>query len=220
VLFAELLEVLDPDPHDAALNMAIDEALLRLAEQPTLRVYRWREPAVSFGYFGRIAEVERIAAGRRMVRRWTGGGIVEHGDDLTYTLLIPREHDFFRHSAPESYRLIHEVIAQSIASAGTAADLAPETSAEHSSACFARPVQYDLVSEGVKIAGAAQRRTRWGLMHQGSIQLRQAINGLGGKLADIFGSKVCRCGLAPAVQEAGRTLAQEKYGTSSWLRRF
>ena len=54
MLFEEIIEIIDPEPHDAALNMAIDEALLQTASLPLLRVYRWSRPAVSVGYFGRF----------------------------------------------------------------------------------------------------------------------------------------------------------------------
>ena len=67
----------------------------------------------------------RAAAEREMVRRWTGGGLVEHGDDLTYTLIVPRDADFFRHGALESYRLIHERIALWLSGSGIAASVAP-----------------------------------------------------------------------------------------------
>ena len=73
----------------AALNMAIDELLLQSAQVPILRFYRWTEPSVSFGYFGRFEEAQAFAQERALVRRWTGGGIVPHGgDDLTYSLVI------------------------------------------------------------------------------------------------------------------------------------
>ena len=55
MIFDELTEVADPEPHDAALNMAIDEVLLRHATAPLVRVYRWAHPAVSFGCFGKFA---------------------------------------------------------------------------------------------------------------------------------------------------------------------
>ena len=71
------------------MNMAIDEALLETAVIPTIRFYRWRSPALSFGYFGKFSDVAIYAAERDLVRRWTGGGIVFHGDDLTYSIVIP-----------------------------------------------------------------------------------------------------------------------------------
>src|ERR1700722_14928864 len=108
MLFEAIIEIIDPAPHAAPLNMAIDEALLHAASEPILRVYRWIRPAVSFGYFGRFDDVAEAWPGREMVRRWTGGGVVAHGEDITYTLIVPRGLPFFQNSARESYRLIHE----------------------------------------------------------------------------------------------------------------
>ena len=36
--------------------------------------------------------------------------------------------------------------------------------------CFVEPAKYDVILEGQKIAGAGQRRTRSGLLHQGTLQ--------------------------------------------------
>src|SRR5262245_2042754 len=94
--------------------MAIDEALLHAAQAPMLRVYRWTRPAVSFGYFGRWTEVERSWPQREAVRRWTGGGIVPHGDDVTYSLIVPRAHPFCTLGPLEGYRAIHEALAAAI----------------------------------------------------------------------------------------------------------
>src|SRR5947207_6599647 len=93
----------DREPKPAALNMAVDEALLADSAAPILRFYRWREPSLSFGYFGLYAEVVDQLNGREIVRRWTGGGIVPHGDDFTYSVIIPASHPFFAHSSLEIY---------------------------------------------------------------------------------------------------------------------
>ena len=92
VLFEELTEIVDAEPRGAALNMALDEVLLAEAIAPALRVYQWACPAVSFGYFGRHAEVAAEFPEREMVRRWTGGGTVLHGEDITYSLFVPKAH--------------------------------------------------------------------------------------------------------------------------------
>jgi len=219
VLFSELIDVLDPEPHSAPLNMAIDEALLHQVKQPTLRIYQWREPAVSFGYFGPVAEAERVAAGRVVVRRWTGGGIVEHGEDVTYTLIVPREHAFFQHGAPESYRLIHEAIGELLASEGVRAEVVPVVDSRGGGECFSSPVQYDLVAGGKKIAGAAQRRTRWGLLHQGSIRANVPLVGFAGTIAAVLGAKVSRRAVPDEVRRDAEVLAVSKYATNDWLRR-
>lgn len=220
MLFPELVEVLDPEPHGAALNMAIDEALLQEVERPTLRVYRWREPAVSFGYFGRISDAENAAGARTLVRRWTGGGIVEHGDDLTYTLLVPRGHGFLQHAPAESYRLVHAAIVELLVGEGRPAQTAPATAGEREDACFAKPVQFDVVDGKKKIAGAAQRRTRWGLLHQGSIQMPHPLPELAARLALAFGSAGRQQPLAARTIGAAQILAGAKYATAAWMQRY
>ena len=68
-----------------------------LIERPLLRVYRWERPAVSFGYFERWEPVREKYPEREAVRRWTGGGVVLHGEDFTYSMLIPRASPASRH---------------------------------------------------------------------------------------------------------------------------
>jgi len=216
MLFEEILLALDPEPHSAALNMALDEALLHRAQRPTLRVYRWRTPAVSFGYFGKLAEAEAAAGGRELVRRWTGGGIVEHGADLTYTLMVPMGAMFLRHAPLESYRMIHEQIAQWLTARGIAAAVAPGSAGANANACFAAHVRYDVVNGTGKIAGAAQRRTRCGLLHQGSIQT--PLKDTAG-LAESLAEHVQPMEIAGEVVSAAEQIAEQKYATAAWLRK-
>ncbi|HSI15304.1 MAG TPA: hypothetical protein VK961_24865 [Chthoniobacter sp.] len=218
MLFEQIIEIRDPEPHDAALNMAIDEALLQRATQPTLRVYGWKGRALSLGYFSRYVEAERAAAGRAMVRRWTGGGLVEHGEDITYTLVVPRDAAFFQHTPLESYRMIHETIAEWLQGRGISGQVAPSSAEESSGACFATHVRHDIIAEEGKLAGAAQRRTRWGLLHQGSILLPEKKTGEG--LAEAFASEITREDLSAEILQAARQIAEQKYATTDWLRKF
>ena len=106
-IFAALDVYHDHTPHSAAMNMAIDEALLEYATIPLIRFYRWRSSALSFGYFGRFTDIARYQAERDLVRRWTGGGIVFHGEDLTYSLVIPASDTAFAESSISIYEKIH-----------------------------------------------------------------------------------------------------------------
>lgn len=198
--------------------MAIDEALLQCARMPTLRVYGWKERALSLGYFSRYAEAEPAAAGRAMVRRWTGGGLVEHGDDITYTIIVPRDAAFFQQTPLESYRMIHEAIAEWLRASGILAHVAPTSAEERSGACFAAHVRYDIVGGNAKLAGAAQRRTRWGLLHQGSILLprKTASDGLAGTLA----REITRADLTAETLQTAWRMAEQRYATTDWLRKF
>ena len=181
-LFADLTIYHDESPHSAAMNMAIDEALLETAVVPTIRFYRWRSPALSFGYFGKFSDVAIYAAERDLVRRWTGGGIVFHGDDLTYSIVIPASDPVFDESSIAIYEKIHRALADALNGVGERAVVAGGVDpggialSKHAAVsasgynCFANPVRADVMMNGRKIAGAAQRRTRRGLLQQGSIQ--------------------------------------------------
>ncbi|HEX4641621.1 MAG TPA: hypothetical protein VH252_09550 [Chthoniobacterales bacterium] len=209
----------DLEPKPAALNMAVDEALLSEASAPILRCYRWRRPSLSFGYFGRYAEVEAQSDGREIVRRWTGGGIVPHGDDLTYSVIIPVAHPFFRRSSQEIYRALHEAICTALASHGIAAELVSEAAPKISEACFSNAVRADVMSGGRKIAGAAHRRSRAGLLHQGSIQRRDLPERFRSDLANILCRQFESRNLSRPVLDRAAQIAAAKYGTSEWHKR-
>src|SRR5438132_8431602 len=105
--------ILNSGKGDAAFNMALDETLLENAARagkPVLRFYGWTEPAASFGYFQRFAEVERTTLLRPLVRRPTGGGIVPHEADWTYSVVFPVNDPWYSLAAIESYRRVHEWI--------------------------------------------------------------------------------------------------------------
>ena len=165
--------VLDSGPGAPAENMAWDEAILEAAGAlggPVLRFYSWTEPAASFGYFQRIADVEAWTPLRPLVRRPTGGGLVPHDADWTYSLTFPPAHGWFQLRAAESYRRLHEWVRDAFARAGLPTELAARGAKELPGRCFAGPEKSDLLWRGAKIAGAAQRRTKHGLLIQGSIQ--------------------------------------------------
>lgn len=217
MLFPELVRLDDPEPHPAALNMAIDEVLLRTATIPLLRTYRWSRPSVSFGYFAKFAEIERDWPEREAVRRWTGGGIVAHGEDFTYSLLIPHDCAFFKMRTADSYRAIHACLATALGVGAEA--LAPQPAPKVSAACFANAARHDVVVGSTKVAGAAQRRTRFGLLHQGSIQYPDLPPVFQNLLADALGTRIEQGKLTEALILEATALAAEKYGTPTWLRR-
>jgi len=170
-LFHRLWVFEDLEPRDAALQMALDRVLLETTALPVLRFYRWSEPCVTVGYFESLEQAAANHPGLPVVRRWTGGGSVLHTDDSPYSLIVPSMEPFVSVRPAESYRLIHGALARALRAALPGVTTAQETAPKRSSACFENPVADDLLLEGCKIAGAGQRRTRAGLLHQGSIQL-------------------------------------------------
>lgn len=217
VLFEKITVIHDAEPHAAALNMALDEALLLSADRPLVRVYRWAERAVSFGYFGKYAPIAAAWPGRELVRRMTGGGVVSHGDDITYSVIVPIAHPFAQCSARESYCAIHGVLVQWLASRGIFSSLANAPEGQGNGVCFESPAEADVIAGGRKIAGAAQRRTREGLLYQGSVQgvpleWREDI-------ASAFAEELEVRDFTRAERDSAGRLAVEKYGSPVWLAR-
>jgi hypothetical protein len=114
--------------------------------------------------------VERMTPLRPLVRRPTGGGLVPHDADWTYSLAFPPDADWYALKAVESYRAVHAWIKEAFASIGLASELARQRSVEQLGQCFVGAEQFDVIWQDRKIAGAAQRRTKDGLLIQGSIQ--------------------------------------------------
>ncbi len=165
-------------PGEPAWNMALDEALLEACTAlgaPVLRLYSWAMPAATFGYFQKYSEVAGWTNLRPLIRRPTGGGLVPHDSDWTYSLSFPHDHWWYRLKAVESYQLLHQWISDSFEALAINTELAPAANKEIPGQCFAGAEKFDLLLAGEKIAGAAQRRLKNGLLIQGSIQ-RQPKN--------------------------------------------
>lgn len=163
---------------EAAFNMALDEALLEAMSRlqaPALRFYGWTEAAASFGYFQKFSGVERATLLRPLVRRPTGGGIVPHDVDWTYSFAVPPGQEWHSLAAIESYRRIHEWLQRAFAKLKVPTELASSQKSASGNPgapgeCFTGHEKFDLLWQGKKIAGAAQRRNKFGLLIQGSVQ--------------------------------------------------
>src|SRR6266516_2929813 len=231
-VFAALDTYYNGAGHSAAMNMATDAALLGYATAPSIRFYRWQSPALSFGYFGKFADVASYAGERHLVRRWTGGGIVFHGDDLTYSIEIPVSDAASGESSISIYGKIHRALAHALNGIGEGAVVAGGTDPSCGSgfanraavtasgySCFANPVRADVMIDGRKVAGAAQRRTRSGLLQQGSIQGVDLGNSFAQRFAEALSANCRERKINEEILNRARELAQRKYGTDSWLRK-
>jgi lipoate-protein ligase A len=184
------LDLLPTRAGGAAENMAVDFLLLQrypVSENARFRHYNWFRPAFTFGYSQPLGYAkEQLPADEPMelCRRPTGGGVVDHRNDWTYALVIPDDHALFEAPAPESYRVVHACIADTFHQMGEPALLkepkpATDTNLAGSGpgVCFTRAENYDVVHPvtGAKIAGAAQKRSKKGMLFQGSIA-RSAVS--------------------------------------------
>ncbi len=211
----------DTMPRSGPLNMALDEAMMEQASEPWLRVYRWSEPTVSIGFSQALDLIPESKRTWPVVRRWTGGGVVVHDGDWTYTLAVPAGHPFGDQAAGESYRQIHEaMIAALVASGITDCLLQPVSTSDGMGVCFSEPARFDIVRDGQKIAGAAQRRSRTGFLHQGTVQPLQPPPGFAWSFARALAIETVAIAQSEAEKvllERAQTLCSEKYLTESWL---
>jgi lipoate-protein ligase A len=218
VWIAAVLEQLilwqDIVPRDGPENMAIDEWLWLHGPGPVLRVYQWQSSWMSLGYF---SQSDDVPAGRKFVRRPTGGGVVLHGEDWAYTLMVPRGEALADMPGAESYRVIHQCLMHVLREEGVDCHLLERASGSHSHFCFVNAVVHDLIdAEGAKLAGAGQRRGKTGLLHQGSVQ----VSGSGeNQRAMRFAQQFCR-----AVHDEPPCIdwdwvvqrASDLYATAAW----
>ena len=157
----------------ASWNMAFDEALLEQSAAigtPLLRLYSWSEPAATFGYSQRYADIAAWTHLRPLIRRPTGGGLVPHDADWTYSLVFPPSDPWYQLRAEESYRRVHDWISASFKALQVQAELSDCCDKPVLGRCFVGAEKFDVLAGGRKIAGAAQKRNKSGLLVQGSIQ--------------------------------------------------
>jgi lipoate-protein ligase A len=233
------LEVLPARTGGAAENMAADFMMLQRypsAGAARYRHYGWRSPSFTFGYSQKISFVRgQLPAGGHfdLCRRPTGGGIVDHRDDWTFSLVIPRGHPLEEARATQSYRAVHEALAGVLAEAGVPAVLKarsdPAPGAEPggpAGVCFEKSEMFDVVhaGSGAKIAGGAQKRNKRGLLFQGSVWRPAAgsvdwegvAERLPERLASMLGAQAVPTPW-PAFNEGELEGLTEQYSSPEWM---
>ncbi len=176
---------IDSGPNLAAYNMAVDEELLARAQAgestPVLRLYSWKPPAVSLGRFQRIETALDPAACKQLgfdiVRRITGGRAVLHFNELTYSIVAPLDNPLFPPTVLGTYKVIAVgllaglrclgIAAEMVSRNGRLAGLVKNNTKDPS--CFSSPSWYEIVVNGKKIIGSAQRRMPRAFLQHGSI---------------------------------------------------
>lgn len=217
--FGQLRLWIDPEPHGGPWNMAEDQAWLENTDLPVLRVYAWDAPAVTIGYAQRLDALREALPNWPITRRWTGGGVVFHQADFTYSIIVPACDPWAQTRPVESYRQIHHALALRLQEAGyRTARLAIEEDVIDKPFCFEAPAVHDVVMGNVKLAGAGQRRSRLGLLHQGSVQQvrlnvpfwRAWASALADEVLDVSS-------LDEDVRLRATELSASRYSTESWL---
>ncbi len=177
--------LIDSGPNIGAYNMAVDEELLGRAQAggvlPVLRFYSWAPPAVSLGRFQNMKTAVHADACRQIgfdiVRRITGGRAVLHYRELTYSIVARTDNPLFPSSVLGTYKVIAEGLLAGLGNLGIRAEMVARggrhallvKKSAKDPACFSSPSWYEILANGKKIIGSAQRRTRGVFLQHGSI---------------------------------------------------
>ena len=237
-----ILEHFDQNRFPAVENMALDLLMLESYPRPDvlrLRHYSWEPDCFTFGYSQVYEWIEGQAVrGAQLARRPTGGGFVDHRNDWTYAFVIPAGHPLHHAPAIDVYRLVHDSIAQAMSAIGRPAVLQPEEDEQPDipgmpkrvrGLCFAGAEPCDVIApeSRLKIAGAAMKRNKNGVLIQGSID-RLVTGDLDwtafrerfvAGLAAAFDADESVSVDAPDYGETVRSAAVEKIGSDHWNRR-
>ncbi len=166
-------------------NMAIDEALLKRYDPagglPVLRIYGWKPQAFSIGYSQNPQtelDLDKCRAERiDFVRRITGGGVIFHKNELTYSIVCSKEDLGLSTFSKEAYRILCSFIVRTYQNLGLQAEYSLQETVRRSKSwfCFTERERYDIVINGKKIGGNAQRRKKGIIFQHGSIPLRSDL---------------------------------------------
>ena len=145
---------------NAAMNMAIDEAILMCRAKGkvknTLRFYTWNPSAISIGIFQNLekeVEIEKVKKeGYDIVRRYTGGGSVFHDKELTYSIIL--SNDDITGDILKSYEKICNGIIRGLKKIGIQAEFKAIN---------------DIIVNGKKISGNAQTRKEGVVLQHGTV---------------------------------------------------
>jgi len=192
--------IVDKTPLKGSLNMAIDDYLFQsLTDIPEtyLRFYTWEKPTASLGYSQRVSKVLDAEFCRNngvdVVRRMTGGKLVLHHNEATYSV-CSSDTEIFSSRVVESYSLISEALMRGLEKMGLEpclADAPPDFYTKGNLPCFSYPARNEVEVQGKKIIGSAQKRVKFKFIQHGSIPLEEedellkSVTSLAGRGDDI-----------------------------------
>lgn len=172
-------KVLVKGPLSGEENMGEDVKMFELQREsnsvPVVRLYRWVVPTVTYGRLQPRGAAEAFAAisgAKAVVQRPTGGGMVFHDSDLSFSVVWRRGHPTLPPCIKNVYRLFHEAIAKELRSVGISVSLHQTEGSKRTppGSCYQEFSRDDILWENKKIVGGALRVTSWGRLYQGNIK--------------------------------------------------
>jgi len=195
---------------------------------PTLRIYFWDRPSITAGYFQdllKIARRYRVKEKRiPLVRRPTGGGLVLHNKDLTFSLTLKNPNPYLPKDIKASYQAVNEALYEGLhrdyALQYVPSNIIPSGRGLDARACFEKPTCFDLLWKGKKAVGASQRRKDGAILHQSAVFLAGSREKMTMDIVRGFEKrwKICffKKGLTRAELAKAILIEKARYQDSSW----
>lgn len=178
---------IDSGVSDGATQMAIDLAVLENAEQmgmPTVRVYQWKPFCISLGHHQSVDEIDLKACRENhidVVKRPTGGRAVFHAEEITYSVIIPKNHPAYQSRVSVLYNQISQALVSGLQEQNIPAvltkqslDLNQHYKTALSASCFSAAARHEVLLQNKKLIGSAQRHLAQGVLQHGSILTGEA----------------------------------------------
>jgi len=161
--------------------MALDEKIFKrylIDGVGVLRLYRWSAPSFTYGFSQRAEDElnlkQCLSDGVQVSGRITGGGVLFHHDEITYSFVCDKSDVNEKEGELVSYSGICLFLVRFYESLGLKASFACNSEAfqalrSHHGFCSASREKYDILINGRKIGGNAQKRKREVMFQHGSI---------------------------------------------------
>ena len=183
---SKIISIINTGEGTAAQNMLLDGQLLDSldsTEEIIIHLYQWKTDSLTYGHFIDPSKFLDLAAVERrgldLAKRPTGGGMIFHLWDYAFSVLVPATHSAFSLNTLDNYKFINQAVIGAIQRLRTHSEeikLLPQEPVPLDAAsahfCMAKATRYDVMINGKKVGGAAQRRTKKGYLHQGTISLQ------------------------------------------------
>jgi lipoyl(octanoyl) transferase len=188
--------------YSGAYNMALDRLLLERVSAglsaPTFRLYGWNRPTLSLGRSqdeSLLEDLDRAATDFEVVQRPTGGAVAVHGRDLSYCLVAPFPGPILPDRPKAFYEAIHQSLARALGGMDFPVECVPEKRGNYREKiyCGLTLNACDIISEGKKVVGSAQRISAQAILQHGFILLDEDFAWVREQLGEVGDSIASAC---------------------------
>lgn len=170
------MKILYDGKNSAENHMEKDRSLFSTFSEPVLRFYEFHPKAITYGYFidPKKHLKENVTHYFDLAKRPTGGGILFHEADFSFSLFIPRTDARFSEDIVKNYHWINSCVLKVMQRRYPDLSLF-EMETEDSNFCMGAKSSCDLLLGQKKVGAAAQRISKRGFLHECSLFVSEPV---------------------------------------------